>query len=147
MTLGEYVSLPEQVQNLFNDPTSIKVLATRSPGGVLHVIPVGSMRAHDSNTIAFAAILVREAHKNLEAAMKTREQVSVLAVKSDPTKNIFLGFQAKCKVKSFDTVGPVYTVFRDRLKEIGFEIRGAWILEPVEVINQTPRPDAGKKMT
>lgn len=147
MPLGDYVSLPEQVRDLFNDPTSIKVLATRSPRGALHVIPVGSMKAPDSNTFAFAAIFMREAHENLEAAMKTGEQVSVLAVKTDPTKNIFLGFQARCKVKSFDTVSPVYTVFRDRLKKMGFEIHGVWILEPVEVINQTPGPDAGKKMT
>ena len=76
--------------------------------------------------------------------MKTGEQVSVLVVKNDPTKNIFLGFQARCKVKSFDTVGPIYTVFRDRLEELGFKVHGAWILEPVEVINQTPGPDAGK---
>lgn len=147
MPLGDYMSLPEQVKNLFNDPTSIKVLATRSPKGVLHVIPVGSMQAPDSNTVAFAAIFMREAHENLEAAMKTGEQVSVLAVKNEPTKNIFLGFQARCKVKSFNTVGPVYNVFRDKLEELGFKIHGAWILEPVEVINQTPGPDAGKKMT
>jgi hypothetical protein len=147
MLLGDYMSLPEQVKNLFNDPTSIKVLATRSPRGVLHVIPVGSMQAPDSNTVAFAAIFMREAHENLEAAMKTGEQVSVLAVKNDPTKNIFLGFQARCKVKSFDTVGPVYTVFKDRLEKLGFEIHGAWVLEPVKVINQTPGSDAGKKMT
>jgi hypothetical protein len=138
--------LPQKVQDLFNDPASVKVLATKSPEGVLHVIPVGSMGAPDLNMITFAAILMKGAHRNLESAMKTGEQVSTLAVKVDPAKNTFLGFQARCKVKSFDTAGPVYTALRDKLKEMGFEIRGAWILEPVEVIDQSPGPDAGKHM-
>jgi hypothetical protein len=142
----KYLPLPKKVQDLFNDPASVKILATRSSQGVLHVIPIGSMIAPDPKMIAFAAIFVREAHKNLELAMKNGEQVSALAVKVDPARKILLGFQSRCKVSSFDTVGPVYTVLKDRLKKMGFEIRGAWILEPIEVINQSPGPEAGKKI-
>lgn len=140
------MSLPKQAQDLFNDPAAVKALATVSPEGVLHLIPVGSMGAPDANTIAFAAVFMKEAHENLKRAKETRELVSVLAVKAVPEEGIFLGFQARCKVKAFDTTGPVYIGLREAIKKRGLEIRGAWILEPVEVINQSPGPEVGKKI-
>lgn len=138
--------LPKRVQDLFNDPAAMKVLVTCSPKNVLHVIPVGSMGAPDANTIVFAAIFMKEAHENLNKAKKTGELVSVLAAKSVMEEKKFLGFQARCKVKGYDTTGPVYTSLRDALKKLGLEIRGAWILEPVEVINQSVGPEVGKKI-
>jgi hypothetical protein len=138
--------LPKHVQDLFNDPPAIKTLATMSPEGVLHIIPVGSMGAPDVNTIAFAAIFMKEAHENLKKAKETGKLVSVLAVKAAPKEGIFLGFQARCRVKAFDTTGPIYIVLRDAVKKMGLEIRGAWILEPMEVISQSPGPEAGKKI-
>lgn len=138
--------LPKHVKDLFNDPSAIKTLATMSPEGVLHTIPVGSMCAPDVNTIAFAAIFMKEAHENLKKAKETGGLVSVLAVKAAPKEGIFLGFQARCKVKAFDTTGPIYTVLRDTVKRMGLEIRGAWILEPMEVISLSPGPEAGKKI-
>lgn len=138
--------LPKQAQDLFNDPGAIKVLATCSPKNVLHAIPVGSMGAPDPNTIAFAAIFMKEAHENLKRAKETGEIVSVLAAKAVMEEMKFLGFQARCKVKDFKTEGPVYTTLRDALKNLGLDIRGAWILEPVEVINQSVGPEVGKKI-
>ena len=138
--------LPKQAQDLFNDPLAIKALATTSPEGVLHLIPVGSIRAPDANTIAFAAIFMKEAHENLKKAKETGKLVSVLAAKAVPKDGMFLGFQARCKVKAFDTTGPVYTVLRDAIKKMGLDIHGAWILEPVDVINQSPGPEVGKKI-
>lgn len=140
------MSLPKQAQDLFNDPAAIKVLATCSPENVLHVIPLGSMGAPDANTIVFAAIFMKEAHENLKKAMETGETVSALAAKAVMEEMKFLGFQARCRVKAYDTTGPVYVGLRDALKKLGLEARGAWILEPVEVINQSVGPDVGKKM-
>ncbi|MCP8304024.1 MAG: hypothetical protein H3Z50_00920 [archaeon] len=137
--------LPKEVQDLFNDPSAIKVLATKSTGEKLHMIPIGSMRAPNPNTIAFAAIFMKEAHENLKKAKETGEKVSTLAVKVAMEKGQFLGYQARCRVKSFETSGPIYENFRDVLKKMGFEIRGVWLLEPVEVYNQSPGPEAGKK--
>jgi hypothetical protein len=110
------------------------------------MIPVGSMGAPDVNTIAFAAIFMKEAHENLKKAKETGELVSVLAVKAVPEEGVLLGFQARCRVKAFDTTGPIYTVLRDAVKKMGLEIRGAWILEPTEVISQSPGPEVGKKI-
>lgn len=131
---------------MFNDPAATKTLATMSPEGVLHLIPVGSIIAPNPNTIAFAAIFMKEAHENLKRAMETGKKVSVLAVKAVPEKGIFSGFQARCKVKAFDTTGPIYTGMREAIEKMGLEIRGAWILEPVEVINQSVGPEVGKKI-
>jgi len=117
---------------------------------MLDLIPVGSMKAPDSDTIVFAAILenLKETHENLKKAMKTGKFVSVLVGK--PTeKGTFSGFQAKCKVTNFDTsiLGPFYLGMRTAAKKMGFEtskIQGAWILEPEEVIDQSPEPEVQK---
>lgn len=138
--------LPKRVQDLFNDPAAIKVLATCSPKDVLHVIPVGSMRALNANTMVFAAIFMKEAHENLKRAKETGEIVSALAVKAIMEEKTFIGFQVRCKVKDYDTTGPVFTGLKGALKNVGLEIRGAWILEPVEVINQSVGPEVGKKI-
>ncbi|MCP8321543.1 MAG: hypothetical protein H3Z52_11485 [archaeon] len=63
-----------------------------------------------------------------------------------PEKMQMLAYQARCKVKSLETSGPIYENFKEALKKMGFEIRGVWVLEPVEVYNQSPTPDAGKKI-
>jgi hypothetical protein len=140
------VPLPKRVQDLFNDPAAIKVLATSSPQNVVHVIPVGSMGAPDANTIVFASIFMKEAHENLEKAKGTGGTVSVLAAKAVMEEAKFLGFQARCKVKDYDTSGPVYKGLRDMLSKLGLQVRGAWILEPVEVINQSVGPEVGEKI-
>ena len=93
-----------------------------------------------------AGKIMKEAHENLKKAKETGELVSVLAVKAAPKEGIFLGFQARCRVKAFDTTGSIYIVLRDAVKKMGLEIRGAWILEPMEVISQSPGPEVGKKI-
>ncbi|MEM1546560.1 MAG: hypothetical protein QXY40_07620 [Candidatus Methanomethylicia archaeon] len=80
--------LPKYVQDLFNDFSAIKVLATKT-GDLLHVIPVGSMSAPDSNTIVLAAIFMRESHENLIKARETGEKISTLVVKAVPEKCSF----------------------------------------------------------
>jgi len=140
------LSLPKEAQDLFNDSDALKVLATKSADEGLHIIPVGSMRAPNPNIIAFAVILMKEAHENLKRAIETDEKVSTLAVKVIPEKGQFLSYQAKCKVKSFETSGPIYENFKETGKKMGFEVHGVWLLEPIEVYNQSPGPDVGKKI-
>ncbi|MEM3489736.1 MAG: hypothetical protein QXO75_08825 [Nitrososphaerota archaeon] len=96
--------IPKEVQDLYNDPAAIKVLATRS-GDNLHVIPVGSLRVIDPNTVVCAAIRMQETHENLRIAAETGAKVSTLAVKvggGEPPQ----AYQVKCRVKTFVTSGP-----------------------------------------
>jgi len=136
--------VPKEVQDVFNDPAAIKVLATRS-GENLHVIPLGSLSAPDANTIVCAAIHMREAHENLRTAAETGAKVSTLAVKAGPGGPP-QAYQVRCRVKAFMTSGPLFEGMRESLKKRGMDARGVWVLEPVEVLNQSPGPNMGKKI-
>lgn len=141
--IGDFMPIPKEVQDLYNDPAAIKVLATRS-GEDLHVIPLGSMRVLDANTIICATIHMREAHENLHTAAETGARISTLAVKTGqggPPQ----AYQVRCRVKDFVTTGPIFEEMQDALKKRGMEVRGVWILEPLEVLAQIG-PNAGKKI-
>jgi hypothetical protein len=135
--------LPKEVQDLYNDPAAIKILATRS-GEDLHVIPLGSLRAIDANTIICATIHMREAHENLHIAAETGARVSTLALKVGPGGPP-QAYQVRCRVKAFVTSGPIFEGVKENLKNRGMEVRGVWILEPLEVLAQVG-PNAGKKI-
>ncbi|MGA2573310.1 MAG: hypothetical protein ABSF36_03750 [Candidatus Methanomethylicaceae archaeon] len=135
--------IPKEVQDVYNDPAAIKVLATRS-GDDLHVIPLGSLRVMDANTIVCASIHMREAHENLRVAAETGAKISTLAVKTGPGGPP-QAYQVRCRVKAFVTSGPLFEVMNENLKKRGMEMRGVWILEPLEVLDQFG-PNAGKKI-
>lgn len=134
------VSLPEKVMKVMNDPKASKVLATKSSEGDIHVIHVGSIVAPNPNIIAFAAIFMKRTGENLKE-MKRKDQLAVLA--------IILGMEAyeiKGKIKSYETSGPVFDRLSEKIKELGLTVRGVWTLEPVEVWNQSPSYEAGKRI-
>lgn len=135
--------IPKEVQDLYNDPAAIKVLATRS-GEDLHVIPLGSLRVMDANTLVCATIHMQEAHENLRAAAETGARISTLAVKAGPGGPP-QAYQVRCRVKAFVTSGPLFEGMNEFLKKRGMEIRGVWVLEPLEVLSQVG-PNAGKKI-
>jgi hypothetical protein len=130
--------MPQNVQDLFNDPLSVKVLATQSSNGMLHTVPLGSLTAPTPGTIVFAKILAKETHENLEAALKKGSHVSALAVKGGAA------YQARCKVKTFVTSGPMFEQMEKKLKERNMTAAGVWVLEPEELIDQSPGPNAGR---
>ena len=135
--------IPKEVQDVYNDPAAIKVLATRS-GEDLHVIPLGSLRVIDANTIVCASIHMREAHENLRIAAETGARISTLAVKAGPGGPP-QAYQVRCRVKAFVTYGPLFEGMKEAIKKMGMEMRGVGILEPLEVLAQIG-PDAGKKI-
>jgi hypothetical protein len=132
--------LPKKVQDLFNDDQAVKVLATLSHNGMLHAVPLGSLRAPAPDTIVFANILAKETHANLEEMQKKGGYVSALVVKGGES------YQVRCKAKAYMTSGPAYDGMNAVLKARGMTAIGVWVLEPVEVINQSPGPNAGKQM-
>jgi hypothetical protein len=135
--------IPKEVMDVYNDPVAIKVLATRS-GEDLHVIPLGSLRAVDANTIACATIFMHEAHENLRKAAETGEKVSTLAVKMVPGAPP-QAYQVRCRVKASMTSGPLFDGMKEAIKKMGMDVRAVWILEPLEVLAQIG-PNAGKKI-
>jgi hypothetical protein len=132
--------LPKNVQDLFNDPQAVKILATQSSNGMLHMVPLGSLSAPTPDMIVFGKIMAKETHANLEAALKNGTYVSALAVKAPAA------FQVRCKPKGFATTGPIVEAMNEKLKARGMTAPGVWMLEPVEIIDQGPGPNAGKSI-
>lgn len=130
--------IPKVVMDLINDPQSIKILSTSS-GDMLHSVPLGSLSAPSSDSIVFGKILVNETHANLEKALKSHGFVSVLAVRGKEA------YQVRCRPKAFSTDGPVFQAMRGKLSA-GTPLHGVWLLEPIEIINQSPGPDSGNRL-
>jgi len=131
--------LPCNVMNLINDPQSVKILSTFSGEDLLHSVPLGSLSAPSSDSIVFGKIMMNETHANLERALKNHSFVSVLAVKGRDA------YQIRCRPKVFSTDGPIFQAMRGKLPS-EMPLHGVWLLEPIELINQTPGPDAGKRL-
>jgi hypothetical protein len=134
------VNLPEEVMKAFNDPKSMKVIATKAANGNVHAIRVGSLMAPAPNMMAVGAILMKETSKNLDEMKKKNELVSLL-VSMD-----MKSYQVRAKVKDFQTAGPLFDKMNEELKKMGLAARGVYTFEPVEVFNQSASYEAGKKM-
>jgi hypothetical protein len=134
--------LDKEVLELYNDPSAIKILAVASRESGLHLIFVDSMMAPDPETIIFAIVAMTDVNKNLIQAMISGELVSVLAVAT--AVEISTAYQIRCRVKEFQTTGPLYDKFLDQLKARSEDLEGVWILNPVEVTDRTPGLNFGK---
>jgi hypothetical protein len=134
------VNLPEDVSKIVNDPSAIKVLATKAPDGEIHVIRVGSIFSPEPGTIAFGAILMKRTAANLEAMKLKNERPSVL-VSSGTTS-----FEIKCSISQYITSGPLFEKMNEELKKMGLQARGVWTLGVKEVWNQSASYEAGKKI-
>ena len=134
------VSLPENVMKVINDPKASKVLATKSPEGVIHVIHVGSIIAPDPNTIAFASIFMKKTTGNLAEMKKKNELASVLVILG------MEAYQIKSRIKGYGTSGPLFEKLSEEIKKFGLRVRCVWTLEPVEIWNQSASYEAGKKI-
>ncbi len=131
--------LPREVMDLINDPQSIKMLSTFSGEDTPHSVPLGSLNAPSPDSIICGKIQMKETHANLETALRNHGYVSVLVVRGKEA------YQVRCRPKAFDTDGPIFQAMRGKLPE-KMPLYGVWLLEPVELINQTPGPNAGKRL-
>lgn len=134
------VSIPSETLKLVNDPKSVKMVATKSAKGEIHAIPVGSVMAPDANTIVFGAIMMNRASKNLESMRSSSDVASVVVC------NGLQSCEIRAKVKDFQTAGPMVDGMNAELAKLHLKARGVWVLEPIEVWNQSAGPDAGKKI-
>jgi hypothetical protein len=138
--------LPKQVMDLFNDPQSTKVLATKCPNGMLHTVVFGTLAAPEPGLLSFGNIMAKETHQNLQDALKNGGYASALAIKG------MQAFQVRCKPKEYATSGPVFDVVNARWQEASkrlgapIPLLGVWLFEPVEVIDQSAGMSAGKRL-
>jgi hypothetical protein len=134
------VALPEEVMKALNDPTSVKVLATKTPEGMVNAIPLGSMMAPDPNTIVFGVVFMKQTHVNMEKMQKNRDRPVVLIVTGGSA------YQVHAVIKEYKTSGPVLDAMNEKVKSRGIKVIGVWYMEPGTVFDQTPGPNAGKQM-
>ncbi len=131
--------MPKEVMELFNDPTSAKVLATAGTTALeVNAVPKGSLTAINENTIAFADIFGDKTNKNLQLNKK----VSALAFKTSPVS----GYQVKGTFLGFQTSGDLFDKFAKEVKEkINLDIRALGTIRVDEVYAVAP-PNPGKKL-
>ena len=127
--------IPPEAMELFKDPQASKVLATVDASGTPNVAPKGSLAALDEETIAFADIAGGKTRANLEATKK-----AAVAVTKMPA-----GYQVKGTLKEFQTSGPVFDGFAERLKPMKMTPAAVGIIKVEEVYSLTPS-DRGKKL-
>ncbi len=134
------VAIPNEVLKVVNDDASVKVLATKSKDGNVHVIQVGSLKAPAPDTIIVGAILMKRTGKNLESMKAAGEIASILAGTKKES------YEIRAKPKDFVTAGPIYDQMNAALEKMGLKATGVWVFEVAEVWNQTAGYSAGTKM-
>ncbi len=132
------VKMPKEVMDIFNDPAASKVLGTIDDHGVLNVAPIGTLRAINEDTIAFAEIFEGKTKKNLEL---TKKAVAVAYKYPPPT-----GYQIKGTLIGWQTSGPLFDTLDKRMREImNLGIRRVGTIQ-VEEVYSVGMPEPGKKL-
>ncbi|MCX6650756.1 MAG: hypothetical protein NT131_03750 [Methanomassiliicoccales archaeon] len=134
------VAIPDEVMKVLNDPTSVRVIATKSEKGDVHIIQAGSIKAPAPDTVIIGAILMKRTGKNLEGMKAKGELVSILAGSKTTS------FEIRAKVKELVTSGPMFDGMNAELSKMGMKASGVWVFEVKEVWNQSANFNAGKKM-
>ena len=131
--------MSKEVMEVFNDPSSAKVLATAGSTALeVNAVPKGSLRAVSEEVIAFADIFGDKTNKNLQLNKK----VSALAFKTSPVA----GYQVKGTFLGYQTSGELFEGFAKMVKEkINLDIRAVGTIRVDEVYAVAP-PEPGKKI-
>jgi predicted pyridoxine 5'-phosphate oxidase superfamily flavin-nucleotide-binding protein len=131
--------MSKEVMDVFNDPSSAKVLATAGSTVLeINAVPKGSLRAVSEDVIAFADIFGDKTNKNLQLNKK----VSALAFKTNPVT----GYQIRGTFLGFQTSGELFDRFAKEVKEkIRLDIRAVGTIRVDEVYAVAP-PEPGKKI-
>ena len=131
--------MSKEVMDVFNDPSSAKVLATAGSTALeVNAAPKGSLRSVSDEVIAFADIFGDKTNKNLQL----NKRVSALAFKMSPVA----GYQVKGTFLGFQTSGELFDRFAKEVKEkIKLDIRAVGTIRVDEIYAVAP-PDPGKKI-
>ena len=130
--------MPKEVMDVFNDPSSAKVLATAGAAVEINAVPKGSLMAINEEQMAFADIFGDKTNKNLDV----NKRVSALAFKTNP----LVGYQVKGTFLGFQTSGKLFDRFAKEIKErIKLDIRAVGTIKVDEIYAVAP-PQPGKKI-
>jgi len=134
------VKMPKNVVDLLNDPKASKVIATVGNDGNPHAIMVGSINAPAEDKIAVGVILMEHTNRNIEEMKSRGQKVAVLVGKEMES------YQIKANITDYQTSGPIFEAMKTHIEKLGLKLKGVWLLEPVEVWNQSANYEAGKRI-
>jgi predicted pyridoxine 5'-phosphate oxidase superfamily flavin-nucleotide-binding protein len=103
--------MTKEVMDMMNDAKASKVLATCDAKSKLNVVSKGTLAAIDEETIAFADIFGGKTNSNITANQNAA--VSVFKVELPP-----VGYQVKGTFQGFQTSGPLFDTFAQKVKEL-----------------------------
>jgi len=130
------VSIPKEVLDVLSAGDSAKMLATVDVKGVPNVVPVWSIVAVDSETIAFAELFIKKTKENLDMG----KQVAISVFKGPMT-----GYQLKGTFNGFQTSGPVFESFAKKIMEaMKMQIKSVGIIKVDAVFQASPGQDSKK---
>lgn len=132
--------MPKNVVDLLNDPKASKVIATVGSDGNPHAIMVGSINAPAEDKIAVGVILMEHTNKNLEGMKEKGQKAAILVGKEMES------YQIKANIGDYQTSGPIFEAMKTEIEKIGLKLKAVWLLEPVEVWNQSASYEAGKRI-
>lgn len=127
------VQLSKEVQEILNNPDSIKVLATTDSEGTPHVVFKGSLRFNEEGYIEYLEFIESsQTNKNMVHSIWFHKTVSInvryegksFQIKGVPYRALIAG-------KDFELR---YNRVRD---EKGIDLSTVWLIEPLEVIEET----------
>ncbi len=129
--------MPKEVMDVFNDLKSTKILATAGSVSEINVVPKGSLRAIDDETIAFADIFGGKTNRNLEMNKK----VATLVLGAEPG----VGYQVKGTFEGFQTKGELFDKFSENARERKMNVKAVGTIK-VDEVYTVGAPQPGKKI-
>lgn len=130
------VNIPKDVMDTIVAPDSIKMIATIDEKGAPNVATVGSITAIDSETIAFAELFIKKTKANLESTKK-----AAIIIFKGP----MVGYQLKGTFAGFQTSGPIFDSFSEKIMELmKLKIKSVGIIKVDEVYEASPGKDSKK---
>lgn len=130
------VSIPKDVIDTLAAADSAKMMATVGADGVPNVVPVWSIVAVDSETIAFAELFIKKTKENLEKNNKV-----AIAVFKGP----MVGYQVKGIFAGFQTSGPIYENFAKKIMDtMKLQTKSVGLIKVDAVYSASPGQDSRK---
>lgn len=137
------MDLPDDVMGLLNDRDAVKTLATIADDGTTSLVAVKAVRAPEPNVIVLAQTAAKQLDGELLRHMDTGSLVSILCVSA--RGELQVAYQIICSVREFQTAGPLYEKFLDELRARTVDLKGVWVLEPVDVVDRSASLGTGTR--
>ncbi|MCR5250571.1 MAG: pyridoxamine 5'-phosphate oxidase family protein [Lachnospiraceae bacterium] len=130
------VQLEKKIIEAINDPASVKVIATVSKDGVVHVTPKGSITVDEEGRIRFLELLEKsQTQKNLVYSIWFDKYVAINIITADKKSYLIKGKTLKT-VNSGKEFQDEYVAVQ---KKLGYDIdlSAIWFVDVEEVSEQT----------